>query len=243
MPLILGSLIDAQTFGAPSLLNEIDSLITKHQLNEAQEKIRLGLKDKNNDYELLCRASRVLLFLADLKTDKKEQLNIYNEAMSFAEQAIASRPDGMNGYIRRAAANGKLALFKGILGARESVLQVKKDAEKAIELKNDTAESLALANYILGRTHLKLTETPKVVRNTMGLGWGTLEDSIKLLETSLSLHPKMLKSKLELSKAYLKATRKQDAKKQLLEIASMQEIEFGDDLVKKESEAFLKTIN
>ena len=93
-------------------------------------------------------------------------------------------PDQSITYVRRAIANGRIALFEGIFSAIGSVNDVKDDCEKAIQLGNGGNYVQALAHYVLGRGHLKVCEKAYLVRLPLGLGWGDTEEAVRHLETA-----------------------------------------------------------
>ncbi len=152
------------------------------------------------DFESLWRLSRIEIFEADKLTDSEAKEAGYGRALELAKKTILTAPKESHGYLRLANAAGKIALFKGILEAREYVLIVKENAEKAIALGTGGAETQAWANFVLGKAHLKLTDTPAIIRRPLGLGWGTLELATKYLQKSKELRPDSILIWAELAK-------------------------------------------
>jgi hypothetical protein len=141
------------------------------------------------DFECLWRLSRIEIFEADKLTDSGAKEAGYGRALELAKKTIHAAPKESHGYLRLATAAGKIALFKGVLEAREYVLLVKENAEKAIALGTGGAETQAWANFVLGKAHLKLTDTPAIIRRPVGLGWGTIELATKYLQKAKELKP------------------------------------------------------
>ncbi|MCX8011390.1 MAG: hypothetical protein N3A61_09570, partial [Ignavibacteria bacterium] len=118
-----------------------------------------------NNFDVLWRLSRAYVdygeHLPD-KTDaeKDKQLSTFEKALDFANKAVNANPSNMVGYLRRAIANGKIALFKGVFKTVSLVKEVKSDVEKAISLKNGGDIQLSVAHYVLGRSHAKVCEKP-----------------------------------------------------------------------------------
>lgn len=152
------------------------------------------------DFETLWRLSRIEVFEADKLTDPAAKEAGYARALELAKKTITAAPKESHGYLRLATAAGKIALFKGVLEAREYVLSVKENAEKAIALGTGGAETQAWANFVLGKAHLKLTDTPAIIRRPVGLGWGTIENASKYLTTAKDLKPDSVLIWVELAK-------------------------------------------
>jgi len=90
---------------------------------------------------------------------------------SYADQAVKYGPNQSITYLRRAIANGRVALFKGVFSVGGVVNSVKSDCEKAISLNNGGNYTQALAHYVFARTHAKISEKWAPARSVLGLGW------------------------------------------------------------------------
>ncbi len=128
-----------------------------------------------------------------VKTDaqKEEQEKTYQKAFEYADKSVKNGSNQSITYVRRAIANGRIALFQGIFSAPGTVNDVKADCEKAIQLGNGDNYVQALAHYVLGRTHLKVCENSYFVRLPLGLGWGDTEEAVRFLETANKLKPNL----------------------------------------------------
>ncbi len=224
-----------------AICDEIDALMEQIKIAEAKAKVDDALSKFPNDFEVLWRASRVYVVFGDTQP-KSEQEQIYVKAKEFAEKAIQLNPQASVGYVRRAAANGKVALFKGVLSVKDLVKQTKADAEKAIQLNSSGPQVLAVAYYILGRTHLKLSETPEVMRMPLGLAWGNLDDAIKYLAKAVELRGDFIMFRLDYARALQKDDKFDQAREQLKEIAALKVQEYGDEERKKEAAYLLESI-
>lgn len=207
---------------------EIDQAFVALTPEVAERLIQERLKSNANDPGLLWRKSRALVAAGDREKDKAKQLGLYEEARAAAEKAISLDASLMSGYLRRAISVGKIALFKGVLETRELVLLTKKDAEKAIELNNGTTYEFALAHYLLGRVHLKLSETPKVVRMPLGLAWGNIDEAEKFLEKAVTTFPTAPGFRVDYAIALMKRDKKEKAREELQAAASAQPIDVSD---------------
>jgi hypothetical protein len=162
--------------------------------------------------------------------------------MDIAEQAIKASPTAPDGYVRRAAAAGKVALFAGVLDASDFVLQAKEDVERVIAMPNVPPVTLATAHYILGRTHLKLTDTPRPIRMPLGLGFGNLNDAQTNLRRARQLRPGFIMFELELARVLVANDQSAAARPILTAIAALPLTEPGDEVRKTEASDLLKTL-
>lgn len=238
--LLSGLAVQAQD--VKSLCDKTDAALEAGNLNDARTAIETAFKTAPKDYEVLWRLARVNVLLGDANPNKNDQEASYNKALQYAQDAVKADGKGMNGYIRRAAASGKIALFKGVTGVADLVKSARDDASYAIQLNNTTPASLATAHYILGRTHLRLTETPKIIRMPIGLGWGNIGEAVSNLKRSVELRNGFIMFHLDYARALVKEENWQEAKKQLYAIPAMKNQEVGDDARKQEAAQLVEQI-
>ncbi|HOJ16990.1 MAG TPA: hypothetical protein PLT92_00340 [Ignavibacteriaceae bacterium] len=231
------------------LITEGDNLATKQFNNEkALEKFLQAEKLEPKNFEILWRISRSYVDIAEhmpSSTDAQEeaQLAKYQLAVDYAEKAVREAPNKTITLLRRAIANGRLALFKGVFTAVGLVNKVKDDCEKAIKLNNGGQEVLSVAYYVLGRTHFKVCEKSYLVRLPIGLGWGDMDKAIANLKKSVELRPNFRMSQLELAKAYIEEDEEELAKKHLQIIPTLPVLDEDDAQFLKESKELLKKLN
>lgn len=223
-----------------SACTKTDDLLEEGKVGEARKALDVAYNAGIKDYEWLWRSSRVTILQADMESDNAKKEGMYYEAKRLAEEALKLNGNGMNGYIRRAAASGKIALTKGVLGAAEQVKSAREDAEKAIALNNATPQALASAHYILGRTHLKLSETAKAKRMMVGLGWGNLDDALKNLKKATELRGDFIMFNLEYAKALAANSQFGDAKQYAQKVTGGKDMEYGDAARRNEANVLLK---
>lgn len=219
---------------------QIDQLVREMKPKDAQRVAEDALAKAPSDPELLWRLSRTLVLNGDQEKDKEAQLALYEKARVKAEAAIQADGKNMMAYLRRAAANGKVALFKGVLQARELVTQTRDDAQKAMELNNAGAYPLALANYILGRTHAKLSETPKALRMPLGLQWGNAKDAETYLAKAVELFPGSVAFRTDYGLFLIKAGKGTEGQAQLRAAIALPDSDPGDPAKRAEAQAALK---
>lgn len=200
------------------------------------------------NWVLMWKISRAYVDLAEKmpentgeEEDAKEKE--FEKALFYADSSVKLAPDEAETYVRRAIANGKLALFAGIFSAIGKVNDVKDDCEKAIELGNGGNYTQALAHYVLGRGHVKVCEKPYLLRLPLGLGWGDMDDAIRELETAVKLKPNFRMFYLELAKAYYEEDEYEKAKETLLLLQKAPFVDEDDDNVLNEGNELLEKVN
>jgi len=196
-----------------------------------------------NNYEILWRISRTYVdigehFPAGTDEEKQKVLETYQKALDFAELAVKANPNGTMGYTRRAIANGRVALFKGVWDSIDLVKQVKADCEKAIALDGSNAG----AYYVLGRTNAKLCEKPKIIRWPLGLGWANYDDARASYEKAIAIRPTFIMYRLDAARTYVELDQYDKAKEQLTRIASLPTEDEDDNQFRKEAKELLEKI-
>ncbi len=234
-------------FSSPALQDMLklsDELFNKFDNKGALEILQKADQEFTRDAEVLWRLSRVETHIADhmpqaTDAEKDAQLKVYHTAYDYADSAVAADPKSSMAYTYRAVAGGKIALFKGVFSVGSIVKQVRNDCESAIALDPNNA----IAYYVLGRTHAKLSEKPVMFRWPLGLAWGNLSDAIKFYRKAVSLDPNFVMFRLDLAKAYIRDDEDQKAKEQLAVIPSIPKRDEDDDSLKAEADSLLKQLN
>lgn len=210
------------------LCKEFDTQIESLDIKGARSTIDEAMREDGKSHEVLFREARMHVILGDQEWQEEKKLSLYNKAVDYANKAIAANPKSMGGYVYRAAANGKVALFKGIFSVASVVNSVRDDATKAIQLNNDSPERLAAACYILGRTHLNLVKKPKLLRMPLGLGWGNIEEAYANLKRARSLRPNFVMFELEYARCLAEMDQEADAMNVARKVAGLPNKEPGD---------------
>ncbi|HMN48371.1 MAG TPA: tetratricopeptide repeat protein [Ignavibacteriaceae bacterium] len=204
---IMGTRISfAQSVG--DLIKQGDKYVEEFNDQKALDTYLQADKLSPNNWEIYWRISRSYIDIGEHLPDKTsaqkdEQEKMYKKSLEYADKAVKLAPGEAITYVRRAIANGRIALFQGVFSAIGTVKDVKADCEKAIQLGNGGNYVQALAHYVLGRTHLKVCEKAYLLRLPLGLGWGDTGEAVKLLETANKLKPNFRMFLYELAKAYV----------------------------------------
>ena len=200
-----------------------------------------------NNWEVYWRLSRVYVYEAekmpDNNSDQKDaQLTVYQEAYNYADKAVKLAPDKSITYIRRAIANGRIALFKGVFSVAGVVNSVKSDCDKAIGLGNGGNYVQALAHYVLGRTNAKVSEKWAPARAILGLGWADLDKGINEYNIAIKLYPNFRMFYLDLAKAYIRQDEYAKARENLNDVISSPKRDENDDELLSEAKKLLEEI-
>ncbi|MBE0539722.1 MAG: tetratricopeptide repeat protein [Ignavibacterium sp.] len=229
------------------LLKQGDQFVAEFQNQKALDTYLQADKIAPNNWEVYWRVSRAYVDLGEKmpdKTDtqKDEQEKVYKKALEYADKSVKLEPNQSITYIRRAIANGRIALFEGVFSAIGTVKDVKSDCEKAIQLGNGGNYVQALAHYVLGRTHLKVCEKAYLVRLPLGLGWGDTEEAVRLLEIAVKLKPNFRMFLFELAKAYVEEDEYDKAKETLKKVEKAPVQDEDDDAVLAEAKKLYEEI-
>lgn len=213
------------------------SKLFKHQ--EALDVINEGLKKFPDNWELNWRLSRTYVDLGENmpgETDEQKdaQVAVYEKALAAADKSVKAAPGHTEPYLRRAIANARIALFKGVFSVADVVNQVKADCEKAIELNNAEKELMAVAHYILARTHSTISEKWAPARSVLGLGWAEYDSSIVHFKKAESLYPGFMMIHLDYAKTLLREDEYETALKELKKADSCNLIDEDDSKRKAE---------
>ncbi len=196
----------------------------------------------SSSYDVLYRMARLHVLLGNDERNEQQQLAMYEKALEYGNRAVAANAKGMGGYVYRAAANGKIALFKGIFSVADVVARVRDDAAQAIRLSNDTPNMLAAAHYILGRAHLNLAKKPKLFRSPLGLGWGSIDEAFRNLRRARELRPGFIMFELEYANCLAEMDDDNGAIAHARTIAGMRNQEPGDPQRKQDAVALIRDL-
>lgn len=192
-------------------------------------------------YELEWRRSRLALIDGEGQSKPEAQLEAFERALKSAEAAIEAKPDQPMGYLRRAAARGKIALHRGVLESRDLANGIRQDTETVLRMteKDPRSYPRAFALYLLGRSHAKLSETPKPIRMPLQLAWGNLADAERHLNEAASIAPDSVAFGLERAKLWLRLKKTQEAKAELQRVLQLPDADPLDGARKREAQGLL----
>ncbi len=244
--LLLSTAAGAQS--VESLIQEGDKYTEAFDNQKALEAYLKADKLSRDNWKILWRISRsyvnIGVKMPSSNGDEEDaQLAVFEKALSYADRAVKLAKDQSVVYVRRAVANGRIALFKGVFTVGGVVNQVKDDCEKAIKLGNGDAYTMALAHYILGRTHAKVSEKWAPARAVLGLGWADKDSALVQLKKAVDLYPDFRMFYLELGKTYLEEDDYDKAKYYLKKVVDTPKKDQDDDQVLAEARQLLNDLN
>ncbi len=244
--LLLSAAAGAQT--VESLIQEGDKYTEGFNNQKAIETYMKADKLSPDNWKILWRISRsyvnIGVKMPTANGDEEDaQLAVFEKALSYADRAVKLAKDQSVVYVRRAVVNGRIALFKGVFTVGGVVNQVKDDCEKAIKLANGDAYTMALAHYILGRTHEKVSEKWAPARAVLGLGWADKDSGLVQLKKAVEIYPDFRMFYLELGKAYLEDNDYDKAKFYLKKVVDTPKKDQDDDQVLAEAKQLLNDLS
>jgi tetratricopeptide (TPR) repeat protein len=243
--LLLNFSAQAQT--VEKLIEEGDKYTTEYNNQKALDTYLKADKLYPDNWEVLWRISRAYVDVGENMPEKSDeqkdaQLVIYQKAFDFADKSVKLASDKSITYIRRAIANGRIALFKGVFSVAGVVTSVKEDCEKAIKLNNGENYTIALGHYILARTHAKISEKWAPARSVLGLGWADNETAIVEFNKAINLFPNFRMFYLDLAKSYIREDQFQKARDALKKVIDSPKKDEDDDQKLNEAKKLLEEI-
>lgn len=206
---------------------------------------RRALEEDSTSYAALWRAARESVNLGMLASDRDERKRRAQEAVSFARRAQGMGPARVEGLEWLSIALGRLALEEG-LRAR---------AQLAGEIRDAALATLALdslnagAHHVLGEWHAEIRRLSGLERWVAGtvlgvdeVGEASWDCAVLHLERSVALAPATLVHHLDLGRAYLDLGRKEDARRELLEVLNRPVLDAVDPLQKEAAQRLLDTM-
>lgn len=202
------------------LLDQGDNFYKQFNNNEALETYKQADKLYPANWEVLWRMSRAYVDIGEHMPNstgeqEDEQIEVYKTALAWADSCVKLEPEKSLSYLRRAIANGRIALFKGIFTVAGVVNQVRDDLYMALSLNNGGDDIQAISNYVLARTHGKVSAKWSVARAAIGLGWADLDSAWIYYDKALALDDNMMMIYVDHAKLLFEEDEYEQAKEQL----------------------------
>ncbi len=229
------------------LIKKGDDYMAEFNNQKALDTYMQADKVSPDNWQVYWRLSRAYVDIAQnmpekTDEDKDAQLAEYQKAFDYADKAVKLAPDKSITYLRRAIANGRIALFKGVFSVGGVVNSVKSDCEKAIALNNGGNYWQAVAHYVLGRTNAKVSEKWAPARAVLGLGWADLDVAITEYKKAIALFPNFRMFYLDLARAYVRNDEYKAAREMLNKVLESPKKDQDDDKRIVEAKQLLKDI-
>ncbi|MDQ7817752.1 MAG: tetratricopeptide repeat protein [Melioribacteraceae bacterium] len=234
--------ITAQT--VEQLIQECDNYYSQFNNEKALEVLLKAEKQESENWEVVWRLSRTYVDIGDkmpTSTSAQEdaQLATYQKALEFADKAIKLDQNKSISFLRRAIANGKIALFKGVFSVAGVVNSVRADVEKAIQLNNGDNFIMGVSHYVLARTHAKTSEKWKPARSILGLGWADNEIAIHEFKKAIELYPNYVMFYVDYANSLIREDEYKTAREMLNKALTITNAHQDDDKRKTEAKQIL----
>lgn len=226
---------------AESYLYEGDMHLFDGSMEEAQKMYEFVLKDNPHSYEALWRLSRFYISQGMAAEKTKEKKEEWREAAKYAKDAIEINPDGVEGHLYLAISMGKLALYSPPAEKVKACREIKREAEKVIELDANQQK----AYLVLGAWHRNVATASSIEKQFAKIFFGelpegSLDKSLELLLKSISLGGDDVRNYYELALTYEAAGDYEAAKREYENAISRRSIYPEDDGIK---ESIKKTLS
>lgn len=237
--------ITAQTID--QLIQECDNYYSQFNNEKALEVLLKAEKQEPDNWEVVWRLSRTYVDIGDkmpASTSAQEdaQIATYQKALEYADKAIKLNPNKSISFLRRAIANGKIALFKGVFSVAGVVNSVRADVEKAIQLNNGDNFVMGVSHYVLARTHAKTSEKWKPARSVLGLGWADNEVAIKEYKKAIELFPEYVMFYVDYANSLIREDEYKTAREMLNKALTITNAHQDDEKRKAEAKQILNDI-
>ncbi len=229
------------------LIDDSEKYYKEFNNEKELEVLQKAEKIDPNNWEAVWRLSRVYVDIGEkmpnsTSAQEDAQIATYQKALTYAEKAVKLGPDRSTSYLRRAIANGRIALFKGVFSVAGVVNSVRADAEKAIQLNNDGNFTQAISHYVLARTHAKTSEKWKPARSVLGLGWADNEIAIAEYKKAIQLYPTYIMFYVDYANSLIREDEYQTAREMLNKALTLSKQHQDDDKRLAEAKKLLNDI-
>ncbi|MFQ5682283.1 MAG: tetratricopeptide repeat protein [Candidatus Binatia bacterium] len=222
------------------LLDKADAIYARFDSPEALKLLTRVLELDPRNYEALSKVARVYIDFGDNIPEttpdwEKKRLRQYHIAEQYARKAVKANPKGTWGHFYIAASLGKIAVLSTVPKQIDLSREIRQEVEKSIALDPQNG----FAYHIYGVWQRKMAEIGKASRFLASVVlWrsvpkGTLKKSVEYLKKSLSLHPAIIASHLEIARTYMAMHEWRIARKHLKTVEQLP-IQFSDDFRHKE---------
>jgi len=248
--LLVGSLVGtapslAQSGGEKALdtvLAQVDSMRAAGNFRDALSQLEELRDEHGDDARILWRMSFTEVDVAKTLEKKEARGTRYQDALTFADAALAADSSNAHAHLAKAIAEGRIALDAGTQERVRRSRAVKRHADRAIELDS----SLDGAYHTRARWHRGVADlgffSRAVVKTVYGgLPDASFEQSVQDFKQAIELHDERL-HRLELAKTYLKMDREADARRELKKVLEMPAEDPFDPEYKEEAQKLLKDL-
>lgn len=198
---------------SPNPIRDADRLFS-HGEDAARDRqsfqiIEKALTSEANNFQLLWRLARSCYYVGD-EASSADKLRYFERGIEAGQKAVALQPNAVEGHFWLGICYGGYSEVKGALKALQTVKKIRAEMETVLRLNSGFED---------GNAFLALGEMDRELPRMFG---GSTSRAVSYLEKGLSVAPKNMNLKLALAQAYLDASRRDEANRQLQEILQMQ---------------------
>jgi tetratricopeptide (TPR) repeat protein len=243
--LVLVGSAAADDLGAGSvagLLAQADAARDAGRLEAQLDAARLAFAQAPEDAEVLVHMARAHVDLGNA-TQGEARARHYEDAAGFAHRAADLAPNYARAHLWVAISVGKLALTKGGRAKLAFGREIRREAERALEIDPDEADAL----LVLARWHYSVATLSWWERAAAaafgGLPPASLDEAERLLERAISLEPaESIRHRLMLARVQIAAGRPEAARRELETLLELPATDPDDPGRKDEARALLANL-
>ncbi|CAL1517330.1 hypothetical protein [Chitinophaga sp. MM2321] len=207
---------------------------------DAFEKDKEILKIQPDDIRALTQASQLCSRIGNRQKSKDDKTNYFNQAKSYAQQALKVDPNNADANNAMAVAMGRMALISGAKDKVAASKEVKKYAELAIKFN----PALAQAYHVLGKWNFEVANLNAFERGAAkmlfgGLPEGSLQEAINNYEKCRQLDPGFILNYYELARSYKENDQQEKAIEVLKKALTLRNIYQDDASIKADCKKML----
>lgn len=174
----------------------------------ALESFREAARARPDDAFIQQKIAQQLSDAAFLESESSERMRLANEALRYAQRAVALDPGSAVARLSLSVLYGKLAVEGDVRTKIDYARRIHQFATEAMELD----PGYAWARHVLGRWHVELSQLGMAKRAVVALFFGglpkaSLSEGIRLLEEAVRLEGDAVAHHVELGFAYQRADR------------------------------------
>ncbi len=186
-----------------------DDYFAAYDDQKALDEYLAAVQLEPGNYEALWKTARGIVDVSDLitgkdKESKEKRRKMYNDAVSYANKAVAANREDTWGHFILSSAMGNKALLMSTKDQIDASKKIRSEMDKAIEL--DATNDLAF--HALGRWHRRMAEIGGAKRFFGGLIYGsipkgTMAEAEKAFLKAIELKPDYINHHIELARTYM----------------------------------------
>ena len=213
---------------------------------DALEHYRNAVESRPDDAEALWRLGLACADVGKARedVDRREAKDLYRQGVTAARRAVAASPDTPNAHFVLAVCLGRLALVEGGKARVRLANEVKKEAERTIEL-NPRHDG---AYVVLGRWNDAVATLGWFRRAVGGVIYGglpggtTVDKAAEMFRKAVELDPRRPGHRLEYARALIELGRYSEARMELRTCLELPRVQWDDPASQAEAARLLKDI-